>query len=65
MNKATDKQINFALVLLDKAGYDTRYMGSEYKRLGATMAQRKGLVEDWLAGMTKAEISRVIDQLKG
>lgn len=35
MTKATEKQVSFALYLLGKAGYSTRYMDSSFKRLGA------------------------------
>ena len=61
---ATQKQINYALYLLDQTGYSTRYMDSRFKSLGATMRERSGLVRDWLAGMERPRISRLIDQLK-
>jgi hypothetical protein len=62
---ATTKQISYALSLLGKAGYSTRYMDARYKDLGATMRQRSGAVSDWLAQMNRAEISALIDTLKG
>lgn len=62
---ATEKQINYALFLLDRAGYNTRYMDSRFKRLGATMRERSGRVRDWLADMERVRISNLIDTLKG
>ena len=65
MAKATEKQVRYALFLLRKKGYSIRYMDSRFKRLGASMRERSGLVEDWLAGLNIARISEVIDMLKG
>lgn len=62
---ATQKQINYALSLLSKAGYSTRYMDSKFKALGAKMTERQGTVEEWLASQNSAEISALIDRLKG
>ena len=64
MPKATDKQIRYALFLLGKKGYSTNWMDSRFKQLGATMRERSGKVEDWLASRSIAEISDVIDRLK-
>lgn len=61
--KATDKQISFALSLLNKAGYSTRFMDASFKAFGATMRERSGKVSDWLANMNKGEISSLIDSL--
>lgn len=61
---ATEKQINYALALLARNGYETRYMNASFKKLGARMIQRSVMVRDWLAGMTKTEISSLIDNLK-
>lgn len=61
---ATQKQVDYALSLLGKAGYSTKWMGSEFKELGATMKERSGLVKDWLTKMNKAEISELITKLK-
>ena len=61
---ATDKQIAYALSLLGKAGYSTRYMDASFSKLGAKMRQRSGTVRDWLAGMERHEISDLIDRLK-
>lgn len=61
---ATEKQISYALALLGKAGYSTRYMNASFKELGASMRERSGSVRDWLANMTKAEVSALIDRLK-
>lgn len=62
--KATEKQIRFALFLLSQKGYSTKWMNSQFKKLGATMRERSGRVEDWLAGMNVAECSALIDRLK-
>lgn len=61
---ATSKQIDYALSLLDRKGFSVRYMDKSFARLGATMRQRSGTVHDWLAGMSKQEISKLIDSLK-
>lgn len=61
---STDKQINYALHLLDKAGYSTKFMNSRFKALGATMRERSGRVRDWLAGMERHEISNLIGKLQ-
>lgn len=61
---ATEKQVNYALYLLNKAGYSTRFMDSHFKELGATMRERSGKVADWLSNMNRVEISRLIDRLK-
>ena len=61
---ATDKQVNFALSLLSKAGYSTKFMNARFKELGATMRERSGSVEDWLRGMNRTQISELIDNLK-
>ena len=62
--RATQKQINYALRLLGKAGYSTKYMNASFKLLGATMRERSGRVEDWLGGKNVAELSALIDRLK-
>lgn len=61
---ATEKQVNYALMLLREAGYNTRYMDARFKELGAKMRQRSGLVEDWLKQMNVAETSDLIERLK-
>lgn len=60
----SEKQIEYALALLRKAGYGDGYMNSRFKDLGATMRQRSGTVRGWLAGMSSAAISELIDNLK-
>lgn len=62
---ATEKQINYALALLDKAGYSTRFMDASFKALGATMRERSGSVTNWLKNKNAAEVSKLIDALKG
>lgn len=63
--KATDKQVNYALKLLKQKGFSTTWMNKDFKRLGASMRDRSGLVEDWLKNMSRTDISSVIDTLKG
>ncbi len=58
----TDKQIRYALFLLGKAGYSTRFMNAQFKELGATMNERSGTVEDWLRN--HSNISGLIDKVK-
>lgn len=60
----SEKQIKYALHLLDKAGYSTRYMNAEFKKLGASMRERSGTVTEWLQSMSDLEISKLIDRLK-
>jgi hypothetical protein len=59
---ASDKQVRYVLYLMSQAGYDTKWMGSRHKQLGATSRVRHGRVEDWIAGMNSA--SMLIDRLK-
>lgn len=61
---ATPKQVNYALHLLAEAGYDTKWMGAEYKKLGAKMRERSGSVLGWLEGHSRKDISDLIDRLK-
>jgi hypothetical protein len=63
-SKATEKQVAYALTLLGKAGYSTRYMDRSFKDLGATMRERTGTVADWLHSMTRTEVSNLIGRLK-
>jgi len=62
--KATSKQVSYLMVLLGKAGYSTRYMDASFKKLGASMRERSGKVEDWLKGLTVSEASSLIEELK-
>ena len=61
---ATRKQVNYLLHLLDKRGYDTRYMNASFKNLGATMRERSGTVTAWLESKNVAEASNLISRLK-
>ena len=61
---ATEKQVNYAMHLLAKSGYSVEYMDASFKRLGATMRERSGLVRNWLEKMERVEISTLIDNLK-
>ena len=62
--KATPKQVAYAMSLLGKAGYSTRYMNSSFTALGATMRQRSGTVESWLSEMSSGQISSLITKLQ-
>jgi hypothetical protein len=64
MSTASEKQVKYAMLLLDRAGYSTRYMDSKFKALGATMRQRSGTVEDWVRNLGVAGVSRLIDTLR-
>jgi hypothetical protein len=59
----SDKQINYALILLGRSGYSTTYMNPQFKALGATMRERSGTVEGWLRRMNAFTISDLIDFL--
>ena len=61
---ATDKQVSFALSLLAKKGFSTRFMDSSFSKLGASMKDRKGSVEAWVRGLGVAGCSQLIDTLK-
>ncbi len=63
VNGATDRQVRYAMRLLAEAGYSTRYMNAKFKDLGATMRERSGSVEDWVAGMNRQEASALIERL--
>lgn len=64
LSQATDKQIAFALSLLAKRGYSTRFMNAQFKELGATMKERSGLVEDWVRNLGKDGASKLIERLR-
>lgn len=61
---ATDKQIRYLMYLLQKNGYSTKWMSSDFKKLGATMRERSGRVIDWLENLTIGEASELINYLK-
>lgn len=61
---ATQKQVDYALILLGSRGYDVRWMDRTFAALGATMRERSGSVENWLRRKNVAEMARLIDQLK-
>lgn len=62
---ASPKQVNYAMMLMRRAGYGTQYMRSEHKALGAGMSDRQGTVEGWLRNMSVADASALIDRLRG
>ena len=59
----TEKQFSYIMHLLRQAGYSARFMNADFKRLGATMRERSGTVENWVDGLTVGEASRVIGLL--
>ena len=61
---ATAKQQSYLMYLLGENGYSTKYMTASFSRLGASCRQRSGMVADWVAGLTKAEASRLIGDLR-
>lgn len=63
MTKATYRQVRCALKLLKQAGYSTNYMGVEFAELGATIEDRRGVVEDWIKNMKVTECSKLIATL--
>ena len=64
-NMATEKQVRYALMLLKEKGYSVTWMNARFKELGATMRERTGKVEDWLKAKNVAEMSDLIERLKG
>jgi len=61
---ATEKQVRYTMYLLSTRGFSTRYMNAQFKALGATMRERSGMVQDWVASRGFREISSLIDNLK-
>lgn len=61
---ATEKQVNYLLSLLSRNGYDTRFMNSAYKELGARMNERHGNVSDWLKSLDNGRVDELIKKLK-
>jgi hypothetical protein len=64
VKKATPKQIERAISLLGKANYNTMFIDSNFKRLGATMSDRDCTVESWLAKKTGSEIEMLLERLR-
>ncbi len=61
---ATQKQVGYIMSLLAQKGYSTKWMNAQFKALGATMRERSGKVEEWVASMSPARASQLIDELK-
>lgn len=61
---ATERQARYLMLLLAQNGYSTRYMNAGFKRLGATMRERGGEVQDWVNSLDVGRASQLIDQLK-
>ena len=62
--KATPKQIERAILLLRKANYETGFVDSSFKRLGATMFDSNSTVESWLAAKTSSDIDMLLERLQ-
>lgn len=62
--KPTEKQIEFAMTLLGRAGFSTRFMDRTFAELGAGMRERSGQVRDWIAAKDRDEVSRLIERLQ-
>ena len=60
----TNKQKRYLLHLLNKNGYSTRYMNSEFRELGARMRERSGTVEGWLEDLDYTRTQKLFDTLK-
>jgi hypothetical protein len=60
---ATDKQIGYIMSLLPKTELSTQWMNSSWKGF-ASMRERSGKVEDFVAGLNAARASELIDYLK-
>jgi hypothetical protein len=61
---ATEKQVNYILYLLAKAGYSTKWMNASFKDFGCTQRERRGKVSDWVSNLNSVEASNVITKLK-
>ena len=61
---ATQKQVGYIMALLAQKGYSTRFMDSSFKALGATMRERSGSVEAWVASLDVMRASLLIGKLK-
>jgi hypothetical protein len=62
--KGTPNQIRRVIDLLGKAGYDTVLIDSDFKRLGATMAECDWTVERWLTTKKAFELDMLIERLQ-
>lgn len=60
---ATRKQVDFIMSLLHHCGYSTGWMDASFKRLGASMRERSGRVEDWARSLSVPRASDVISDL--
>jgi hypothetical protein len=60
---ASEKQINYIMVLANKRGLSTRYMDSTWKPY-TMMRERSGTVRAFLEGIDSHRASELIDALK-
>ena len=60
---ATEKQVNYVMMLLGQKGYSTKGMNASFKEFGATLRERQGRVEDWVRSLDVGRASRLIDRL--
>lgn len=64
MTAASNKQVRFAVALMERAGIGIRRVETEHLVLGAPPSRAGKSVDGWLASMTSTEIGRLIDALK-
>lgn len=60
---ATDKQVRYIIYLLKRLGYNTKYVNSGYKKLGAGAVEYGMPITEWLGRRDIAEASAIIDKL--
>lgn len=61
---ATNRQAEYAKVLLSQAGYSTFTVGREHLAVGAGRRQLGWAVDSWLVTLTARQCSQLIDDLR-
>ena len=61
---ATDRQVDYAIYLMRKAGFRVDRVDEEHQVLGTTGDECTGRVVDWLSSMDRHRISDIIKKLK-
>jgi hypothetical protein len=59
-----DRQVDYAIFLMRKAGFRVDRMDEEHQVLGATADECTGRVVDWLSSMDHHQISDIVKKLK-
>ena len=62
--RADPHQIQRALILLGKAGYNTGFIDANFKRLGATASESDWTVQKWLIEKRSFEVEMLIERLQ-